>query len=48
VTPGLLLGPHPYDFFALTPGVPFALVASPKLGLRQPRSSLEGAWEWND
>jgi len=56
VTPGLLLGPHPYDFFALTlwvplgpqPCNPFALVASPKLGLRQSRSSLEGAWEWND
>jgi len=43
VTLELFLGPHPCDFFALTPGLPlgpqpcnpFALVTSPKLGLRQ-------------
>ncbi len=43
VTPGLLLGPHPCGFFALTPRLPFglrpynpfALVTSPKLGLQQ-------------
>ncbi len=42
VIPGLLLGPHPCDLFALTLGLPldpqpcnpFALVASPKLGLQ--------------
>jgi hypothetical protein len=44
MTPGLPLGPHPSNVFAFAPGLPsfwpatlqpLALVASPKLGLRQ-------------
>jgi len=49
VTFGLLFGPHLYDLFALTHGLPlgpqpcnpFALVASPKLGLRHKGHCVE-------